>query len=77
MIFLEIGYDPGSRNGVRRIAIMLLFQSSVYLLICLPFHCRADQSGDEHSRLHGASSPVRALCLVCELAKLSREVLAL
>jgi hypothetical protein len=77
MIFLEIGHDPGSRNGSRRIAIMLLFQSSVYLLVCLPFYCRADQSGDEHGRLHGACSPVRARSVVRELAKLSREVLAL
>jgi hypothetical protein len=76
MIFLEIGYDSGLRNGPRRIAIMRLFESSVYLLICLPFCRRADQSGDEHG-VHGASSPVRARRLVRELAMLSREVLAL
>jgi hypothetical protein len=38
---------------------------------------RADQSGDEHSRLHGASSPGRALSRMRVLAMLSREVLAL
>jgi hypothetical protein len=77
MIVLEIGYDSGLRNGPRRIAIMRLFESSVYLLICLPFCRRADQSGDEHGGLHGASFPVRARGLVRELAMLSREVLAL